>query len=128
MSEPNIRDLDILRPQPDYVRLAGRDIDVSFIPSGIAMDVMQYRSELAELTDTPEKLALVEAGGAEARRTFEIGASLCAAITQSQHPEMDKEWLLRNTSVLQIKALMECVTEAIFKSLETAEDPELKKQ
>jgi len=124
---PIIHDLDILRPKPEYVHLGGKDIDVSFIPSGIAMEILGLQSELQGLTDTPDKLAKVQAGGEAARRTFEIAAELCAAITKSQHPEMDKEWLLKHTDVLQIKALMEYVTKAVFRSLESAEEPELKK-
>lgn len=127
MAEPIIHDLDVLRPKPEYVRLAGKDIDVSFIPAGIAMDIMGMQQELRDLTGTPEKLKKIEAGGKEARRSFEIAAELCAAITKSQHSEMDREWLLANTDVMQIKALMDHVTKAVFRSLEAAEDPELKK-
>ena len=129
MSEktPIIHDLDILRPKPEYVRLGGKEIDISFIPSGVAMDIMALQEELRELTDSPEKLDALRAGGKEAQRSFEIGAELCAAITASQYPEMDKEWLLKHTDVFQIKALIEHVTKAVFKSLESAEEPELKK-
>lgn len=129
MSErtPVIHDLDVLRPRPEYVRLGGKDIDISFVPSGVALDIMGLQTELQELTDTPEKLAAVKAGGGAAKRSFEIAAELCAAITSAQHEDMTKEWLLRNTDVLQIKALMEHVTRAVFKSLENAEDDETKK-
>lgn len=129
MSEqnPKIHDLDILRPKPEYVRLGGKDIDISFIPSGVAMDIMALQSELKELTDSPDKMAAVQAGGEAAKRTFEIMAELCAAITSSQHEEMNKDWLLKHVDVFQIKALMEHVTKAVFKSLESAEEPELKK-
>ena len=41
---------------------------------------------------------------------------------------MDKEWLLKNTDVIQIKMLMEYITKAVFKSFESIEDDELKKQ
>lgn len=129
MSEqnPKIHDLDILRPKPEYVRLGGKDIDISFIPSGVAMDIMALQSELKELTDSPEKIDRVRAGGDEARRSFEIAAELCAAITASQHEEMTKEWLLKHTDVIQVRALMDHITKAVFKSLESAEEPELKK-
>lgn len=127
MATPQIHDLDILRPPAQYVRLGGKEIDISFIPSGLAMDIMALQTELQEMTNTPEKLAKIQTGGAEARRSFEIAAELCAGITKSQHPEMDKAWLLRNTDVIQLKALMEFITRAVFKSLESAEDEELKK-
>lgn len=126
-SKPIIHDLDILRPKPEYIRLGGKNIDISFIPSGVAMDIMTLQSELKELTDSPEKIERVRAGGDEARRSFEIAAELCAAITASQYEEMTKDWLLKHTDVIQIRALMDHVTKAVFKSLESAEEPELKK-
>lgn len=128
MGDPIIHDLDVLRPRPEYVRLGGKDIDISFIPSGVAIDIMSIQQELQKLTGTPEKMKKIKAGGAEAKRSFEIAAELCAAITQVQHPEMDKEWLLIHTDVLQIKALMDFVTKAVMISVKEAEDPELKKQ
>jgi len=127
MAEPIIHDLDILRPKPEYVRLGGKEIDISFIPSGIALEIMGLQAELQEIAGTPDKLAAIKAGGDAATRSFEIAAELCAAITKSQHEEMDKDWLLRHTDVQQIKALMDHVTKAVFRSLETAEDEELKK-
>lgn len=127
MSEPIVHDLDVLRPQPEYVKLAGKKIDISFIPSGIAMEAMQMQQELQKLTDTPEKIKKVRAGGKAAQRTFEIAAELCAGITKSQYPEMDKEWLLNHTDALQIKALIGFVTAAVSRSLETAEDDDIKK-
>ena len=124
---PVVYDLDILRPSAEYVLLTGKKIDISFIPSGMALDIMNLQDEMRKLTDTPEKLKKIEEGGEEATRSFEIAAELCAAITSNQYPEMDKEWLLKNTDVIQIKALMDHVTKAVFKSLKSAEDEELKK-
>lgn len=127
MSEPIEHDLDVLRPQPEYVILGGKKIDISFIPAGVAMDIMAAQQELIKLTGTPDKVRKVEAGGKEARRSFEIVAELCASLTKSQYPEMDKEWLLKYTDVVQIKALLEFVSKAVIRSLESAEDDEIKK-
>ncbi len=127
MGDPIVHDLDVLRPKPEYVLLGGERIDISFIPAGIAMDVMALQQELAKMSDTPTKQKRVESGGKEARRTFEIAAELCAAITSNEHEKMDKAWLLKHTDVLQIKALMELVTKAAFRSLEGAEDDDIKK-
>ena len=127
MADPIVHDLDVLRPSPEYVRLGGKDIDVSFIPSGIAMDIMGLQQELVKLTGTPEKLKKIDSGGKETRRSFEIAAEVCAGITKGQHEEMDKEWLLAHTDVVQIKALMDYVMKAVFRSFEGAEDKEIKK-
>jgi len=127
MGEPIIYDLDVLRPTSVYVILAGKKIDIGFIPSGIAVDIMKLKTELTGLTDSREKIARIEDGGEEAQRSFEIAAELCAAITKSQYPEMDKDWLMKNTDVVQLKALMEHITQAVFRSLESVEDDEVKK-
>jgi hypothetical protein len=122
MSEPIIHDLDVLRPPAEYVLLAGKQIDISFVPSGIALDIMGLQKELKNLTDSSEKLKKIEKGGDEARRSFEIAAELCASIISTQHPEMTKEWLLKNTDANQIKVLMDCITNAVFRSLETGDE------
>lgn len=125
MSEALVHDLDVLRPQPEYVKLGGKKIDISFIPAGVAMDVMVIQQELEKLTNTPEKLKRVQTGGKEAKRSFEIAAELCAAIVSAQYPEMDKEWLLNHTDSIQIRALLDHITAAVFRSLETVEDDDL---
>jgi len=127
-NKPIIHDLDVLRPAPEYVKLAGKEIDISFIPSGIAIDITNLQDEMRKLTDSPEKLKKIQEGGEETARSFDIAAELCARITSSQHEEMTKEWLLKNTDVIQIKTLMEYITKAVFKSFEGIEDKELKKQ
>lgn len=123
-----IHDLDRLRPPPEYILLAGQKIDISFIPSGVALDIMKMQEQLKGLMDTPEKMKKIQEGGKEAGQTFELAADLCASITKSQHEEMTRDWLLKNTDVKQIKALMDHITRAVFKSLEGIEDEESKKQ
>lgn len=127
-AKPVIHDLDVLRPPPEYVQLGGKKIDISFIPSGIAIDITDIQNELQKMIDTPEKLKKIQQGGKEASKTFRVAADLCAKITSVQHEEMTTEWLLKNTNVQQIKALMEHITEAVLKSLETIEDEKLKNQ
>ena len=119
--KPVVYDLDVFRPSPEYIVLASKKIDISFIPSGIAIDIMGMRQEMEKLTDSPAKLKKIEAGGKEAIQSFQIAAGICARITESQHKEMTKEWLLKNTNVMQLKVLIERVTNAVFKSLEGME-------
>jgi hypothetical protein len=120
--EDKIHDLDVLRPKAEYVKLAGKQIDISFIPSGVALDLMELRQELEEMSNTPDKLEEIEKGGEAAKKSFEVAAELCAKITQNQHEEMTREWLLKNTNVQQMKALVEHVTNAVFGSLGGGED------
>ena len=119
--KPIVYDLDILRPASEYVLLGGKKIDISFVPSGIAIDIMAMQQELQNLTGTPEKLKKIEAGGQEAIESFQVAASICAKITETQHKDMTKEWLLKNTNVVQLKQLIEHITNAVSKSLESIE-------
>ncbi len=123
MDKPIVYDLDILRPPSEYVLLGKRKIDISFIPSGVAIDIMEMRQKMEELTDTPEKLRKIEEGGKAALESFQLAAEMCAKITKNQHEEMDKEWLLKNTNVVQLKKLIEHITNAVLKSLESMEEP-----
>lgn len=119
--KPIVYDLDILRPTPEYVLLGGKRIDISFVPSGIAIDIMAMQQKLQDLTSTPDKLKKIEAGGKAAIESFQVAASICAKITESQHKDMTKEWLLKNTNVVQLKQLIEHITNAVSKSLEGIE-------
>ena len=125
--KPVIHDLDILRPAPEYVKLAGKEIDISFIPSGIAIDITNLEEKLHELAGTKEKMEEVEAGGEAATKAFELSAQLCAVITSSQHEEMTKDWLLKNTNVWQLRRLMDYISKAVYASLDLAKDGKSKK-
>ena len=126
--KPIIHDLDILRAPPEYVKLAGKNIDISFIPSGIAIDITNLEEELHALVGTKEKMEEVEAGGEAATKAFELSAELCAVITSSQHKEMTKDWLLKNTNVWQLRRLMDYISKAVYASLNLAKDGKSKKK
>ena len=125
--KPVIHDLDILRPAPEYVKLAGKEIDISFIPSGIAIDITNLEDRLHELVGTKEKMEEGEAGGKGAEKAFDLSAELCAVITSSQHKEMTKDWLLKNTNVWQLRRLMDFISKAVYASLDLAKDGKSKK-
>lgn len=127
MGELVVHDLDVLRPASVIVRLGGKEIDIGFVPSGIAVDVMKLKDELEGLTGSEDKLKEIEEGGDAAIRSFELAADLCATITKSQHAEIDKEWLMKNTDIIQLKALMDLITRSVFQSLQSVEDDETKK-
>ena len=110
MGKAKIHDLDVLRPPKEFVRLGGNDIDISFIPSGVAIDVMSMQDELASIQGETDAVA---------KDRFGLVAELCAKITENQYPDMDKTWLLKNTDVLQLKRLIELISEGITKSLTT---------
>lgn len=109
-------DLDILRPGPKIVKLAGEEIDVSFIPCGITFDVDRLVTEL--FTMDTEK---VKEGGEETNRAFDLTMELCASFCTVEHPHMTKEWFLKNTDPGQVNKLAELIRETLLRSYEGAE-------
>lgn len=122
MAEPLIHDLDILRPPPEYVVLAGKKIDISFVPSGVALDISRVLRKLQELDVSADNL------DETAEEGVEIMADLCALITAKQQSDMTRDWLLANTNSMQLRALMERITDAMNRSIEGMREGEASKK
>jgi hypothetical protein len=99
MSE--VRDLDLFIPEHRTVRLAGQDIDVSFLPTGLTFAVSDVLSEIA--TIDAERLSGNDPD--ETRKAFDLGVKLCATFCSYRHPEMTDQWFRENTTAAQIGAL-----------------------
>lgn len=124
---PVIQDLDVLRPTPEYVRLGGKDIDISFVPAGVAIDILGLQDQMTELAGSDEAVERLTKDRDASVRLFDLQAEYCAKLTSAQFPEMDKDWLLKHTSVRQLKILIARVTSAVTRSLAAVEDEEVKK-
>lgn len=106
-------DLDILRPEPNYVQIGGKKIDVSFVPCGITFDLDAIVQELVGLDQ--EK---VKTDRAEMKRAFDLGIKLCSVFCSHDNPEMDEAWFMRNASAEQVNAFTVEVQKALFSSYE----------
>lgn len=126
MAEPIIHDLDVLRPPPEYILLAGKKIDIGFIPSGLAIAITNESRKLQKMG--PERIAEAEAGGGAAAESFEILAEMCSTITHVQHEEMTKGWLLENTNLQQLSVLAAHISAAVNRSMADIQDESLKKR
>jgi len=104
-------DLDVLRPEPKIVKLAGKEIDVSFIPCGITFEVDGLVNEL-----TTYDLDTVQEGGEESKRAFDTALKLCSIFCSHKHPEMTVEWFRDNTGAVQINKLVEIIQGTLLKS------------
>ena len=45
-----VLDLDVLRPESNYVKIGGINVDVSFVPSAITWDIDQIIQELGKFS------------------------------------------------------------------------------
>lgn len=102
-------DLDILRPEPQIVKIDGREIDVSFIPTGITFDLDDIVQELVKI-DTKK----IASSKSEGKRAFDLGIKLCSIFCKTKYPEMDEEWFYKNTSPQQIARLSEAIQKSLF--------------
>lgn len=113
-----IEDLDILRPEPHFLRLAGKDIDVSFIPCAITFDVDKYFSEIARISQKD-----IESDIMKAKEAFDLSIKLCVLFCEHSYPEMNETWFRDNVDAYQIKAFTTAIREALLRSYQGVGEP-----
>lgn len=97
--QPEILDLDKLIPQKRIVKLAGKEIDVSKIPSEVTLEIV-------------EKIDVLSSGESESfPLVFDMIVKICNATDPDE--EITKDWLVKNTSLDQLITLMEFVMEPV---------------
>lgn len=106
-----VEDLDVLRPTPKFVRLGGKDIDVSFIPCGITFEVDQIIRELNTITQND-----ILNDSALSKRAFDLSIDLCVVFCSHNYPELDRAWFNENTNMTQITKFTEAISEALMKA------------
>lgn len=97
MSNPKILDLDKLVPEQRIVRLAGEEIDVSKIPSRVTMEVA-------------EKADMFDGQNAE---SFDVLLDMIIKICKPSKPDITKDWIIDNTEMNQLIALIQFVIEPL---------------
>lgn len=112
----NVLDLDILRPKAVVVKLAGKKIDVSFIPVGITFEVDEIVNQLGKFKQTD-----LEKGGEPARKAIELTIKLCALFCAVRNPELNEEWFKNNASPAQMTALANVIKDTLLSSYEGIE-------
>lgn len=103
-----IQDLDILRPSPKFIRIGGKDIDVSFIPCGITFEIDLIVNQLRMLD-----VEKITNDSSEIKKAFDLSIKLCSAFCSWKNPEMDCNWFYENTSPNQIEAFSNAIKEAL---------------
>lgn len=96
---PEILDLDKLIAQDRIIKLAGKEINVTKIPSKITLKVVDKFEEID--TDNPESMDIV----------MDLAVDIINA--QNDDKEITKEWLLKNTDVQQLIKMLEFIMEPI---------------
>ena len=106
-----VDDLDILRPEKRIIRLAGKDIDISFIPCGITFEIDNIVQELKSIS----KSNILE-NSEDTKKAFDLSIKMCVAFCTRKNPEMDYDWFCENVDVMQIKVFANAIQETLIKA------------
>jgi hypothetical protein len=113
MPDPEILDLDVLRPPKKIVRLAGKTIDVSMIPCGITFEIDKIVRDLMLVDQTK-----VDENGEETRKAFDLTVKCCAIFASVEHPEMTEEWFRKNVDARQAAEMAKVIRDTLLSSYE----------
>lgn len=94
---PEVLDLDKLIDKKRIIKLAGKEIDVSRIPSKVSLGLLERYEEIDE--DNSDSMD----------RTFD----LIMDIVKPQNPDITKDWIIENTDLIQLMAFIEFVIKPV---------------
>lgn len=97
-----VKDFDTIIPPARWVRLGGRDLDLTRIPSKAVIELLQYADEVH---GKPAE----DVTGADALRLFEIVAD----VVESQNEGVDLSWLEEHTTTDQLLSFTRYVASLI---------------
>lgn len=128
----NIIDLDILRPERIIVKLAGKEIDVSFIPTGITFDIDErintLRNIVVEDSNLKEKCkGRMPTDDEKAKllryqeKEYDIAVNICSLFCSVKYEEMNEQWFRKNTSPLQVVKFADAIKDTLLKSYNSIE-------
>ncbi|MEK5038906.1 hypothetical protein [Sporosarcina sp. FSL K6-3457] len=104
--DANILDLDKLVPDKRTVILAGVEIDVSKIPSRVTLEIAKKSSILTSGSD----------------ESFPIVLDLVTKICKPSKSDITEDWIIDNTSIDQLLALIEFVLKPMRDRAKKAEE------
>ena len=99
MSESVIKDFDKILPPKRIAKLAGKEIDVSLIPSRVSLELAIFRDNVLKMKSSEE----------QQRKSLEIVAKVC----QVKNPKITVDWLLDNTHYEQLIEFIDFVLEPL---------------
>lgn len=102
MNESLIRDFNTVIPRKRIAKLAGEEIDVTLIPSRIALELSIFRDKVLDMKSFEEVQ----------RKSLELVAKVC----QVKNPKITVDWLLDNTHYEQLIGFIDFVLEPLLKT------------
>jgi len=107
----NVVDLDILRPEKKFVKLGGKEFDVSYIPVAITFEI----DELIERLGLFDREKLLK-DKKTMREAFNLSVELCATFAHFWNSEITSDWIKENCNVAQVRAFTDAIKDALIRS------------
>jgi len=107
----NVVDLDILQPEPKWIKLHGKTFNVAFVPVGITFQIEAIMKEIRTIRKKE-----LEPGDDDTEKAFDLTVRLCSTFTAFFDPEMSEGWIRKECSANQIKLFAQAVSGALIRS------------
>lgn len=107
----NVIDLDVLRPDAEIVKIGGKEIDVSFIPCGIAFELDEIMQDVFAITKES-----LDNDPAMQKKAFDIGVRLCSAFCKHIYPEMNENWFRSRATSNQVTKFAQAIQKTILEN------------
>ena len=99
MNKPIIHNLDEKQNPPEYIRLGGIDMDISFIPCGVAIPLTKAYDEWTEYINNSGGKDGIENNIDKAHDAAMLMAKTLAVLTKFYDEKLDEEWILKNVTL-----------------------------
>ena len=92
-NQPQILDLDKIIEDTRIVKLAGKEIDVSILPSRVTIELAANQSKMKESDN----------------ESFHMLVDMVVKVCQPSDPTITRDWIIDNTSFQQLLKLIEFI-------------------
>lgn len=110
-----VKDLDILRPKANIIKLGDEEIDISYVPTGITFEVDELLEKINEKASNQEELLnnrdLI-------KEVYDLSIDLCVLFCSRKHSKLNKDWFLDETNPVMVRAFVDSIKVALNNSYE----------
>lgn len=117
-NRPQILDLDAIRPPERKIKLAGKEIDVTLVPFDAMLDILDNYDKFKILGTAQE----ADLKGDELKDMMLWMYETTMKICGRSDGDITKEWLEKNTDIVQMISLMGFVIQPLLEKLEQSKN------
>ncbi len=112
-NKPIIHNLDEKQNPPEYIRLGGIDMDISFIPCGVAIPLTKAYDEWIDFLNKAGGENEIRNNPDKAQESAELIVKVVATFTKFFDKQLNEDWLLKHTDMKNLGFAMTKIIQAI---------------